>query len=161
DPVSRAPDGLLRCDLAILQGKELRGWLQRRSCCEHGIEEVQHLRAQDRVVAANEDQHLTGSDNFLRIAMTLLSRRCEAQDFVWRHQRALDMIDARVDVSHDWREARSRKVVARLLHGLRTSHLAEQFRGFDLVWRERDPDVAVRDDALVVTVSVYDLADVL
>src|SRR6516162_3444043 len=77
DLVSRAPDGLLRCDLAILQGKELRRRLQRRSCCEHGIEKVQHLRAQDWVVAADENQHLTGSDNFLCIAVTLLSRRCE------------------------------------------------------------------------------------
>src|SRR5262249_25967177 len=71
------------------------------------------------------------------------------------------MIDAGIDVAHDWREARSRKVVARLLYGLRTRHLAEQFRGFDLVWCESDPDVAVRDDTLVVTISVYDLADVL
>src|SRR5262245_30358095 len=72
DLVSRAPDGLLRCDLAILQGKELRRRLQCRSCCEHGIKEVQHLRAQDRIVAADENQHLTWCDNLLGIAMTLL-----------------------------------------------------------------------------------------
>ena len=39
---------------------------------QHRIKEVQHLRAEDRVMAANEDQHLAGRDD------PLLARRCRA-----------------------------------------------------------------------------------
>src|SRR6185312_13983084 len=90
-----------------------------------------------------------------------LNEPCSPHDFVRRHERSLDVIDARIYMPHNRSESRSRKVVARLLDSHRPGHFRQQFGGVVLVRRERNPDMTVRDNAFIRTIRFHNLSNIL
>src|ERR1051326_3411144 len=64
-------------------------------------------------------------------------------------------------MAHHRGETRAAVIEAGFLHRRRASHLAQQLGSLELVRRERDAHVAVRNEALVVSVSIDYLSDVL
>ncbi len=114
------------------------------------------------MMAADEDQHLAWLDDALlrsgASASWVASGECTSYG---GHQWSLNVINARVDVTHNWREPRAAEVVARFLDRGRARHFAQKFGGLELVGRESDAHVAVGNDAFVITVGIDDLPDIL
>src|SRR3954447_18269721 len=76
--------------LAIFQRKKLHRRFDTSPCRESGVEKIQHLGAEDREVAADEDEHLPRRDDLLGVPVAHFLGRLQAQHLVGRHQRALN-----------------------------------------------------------------------
>src|ERR1700686_763680 len=74
---------------------------------QDGIKEIEHLRAVNRVVPGNKNQHIARGDYFFLIAAALFFRRTQAHDLVWCHQRTLDLVHVCADAVKDGRHPRS------------------------------------------------------
>src|SRR5579883_1147105 len=91
--------------LAAFEGKKL-GWRSNFSALgEDRIGEVEHLGPENRILPTDKDQHLAGGDNSFGFAVPFLYCRLKAEDFIWRHEWPLDLIHARVDMSHYRRQS--------------------------------------------------------
>ena len=75
------------------------------------------------MLACNENQHVSGSDDALGGIFAAFLGRLEAGHLVRRYQRSLNVFDARVDMIHDRRISLAAEVVGGFLNGLRTCHL--------------------------------------
>ena len=128
---------------------------------QDGVKEVEHLRAVNGVVPGNKNQHVAGSDDFFLVSGALFFRGPQAHDFVRGHQRTLDLVHMRADVVEDRRHARAGEVERCFPNGLRPGHFAEELGGVVLVGGKGDANLAIADDALVASVFVHDLANIL
>jgi integrase len=120
---------------------------------ESRVQEVEHLRSQNGVVAADEDEHLAGGHDPLVNPMSGLFGGLQPEYFVPGHERPLDVFHESIEVAHDWRESLAAEIVGGFQHGGGAGHVADQFGGLELVGGEGDTDIAVRDDAFVVAVA--------
>src|SRR5437016_4259106 len=115
DCIARAIEWRLRDRLTLLKRDEVFRRFDGSSTRQLRIEEIEHLRAENRVMATDEDQHLPGCDDLLGCTVALLLRRFESQHLIGCHEGPLDVIDASVHVTHHWREPGPGEVVAGLL----------------------------------------------
>jgi len=148
-------------ETSVVNGKKLCWRRNLGSGKQDGVKEVEHLRAVNGVVPGNKDKHVTGSNDFFLVSSALFFRGPQAHDFVRSHEGTLDLVHMRAHVIEDRRHARAGKVERRFSNGLRPRHFAEEFGGVVLVGSKCDANLAIADDALVASVFVYDLSNVL
>src|SRR6266404_8022715 len=152
---------LLRNQGAVSNAIEL---LRRRNLdarLKNRVEEIKHLSTVDRAVPRHEDKHVARLHDFLVFAGSFFAGRPNAQYFIRCHEGTLDLHNALIDVVCDWGHSRTRKCKGGFLDSLNTRHFAEQFGSFVLVWGESHPDLTIAHNALVRTVLIHDLADIL
>ena len=128
---------------------------------ESRVGEVEDLRAMDGWMAGNKNQHFTwGDDSFIATVACLFGWR-DAQDFIWGHQRALDLLHAGSHVIEDGGSAVPAEAEAGLFYGDGAGHLAQQFRRGLFIRCERNANVAVGNNTFVLAVLLDDLLNVL
>ncbi len=128
---------------------------------QDGVKEVEHLRAVNRVMSGNKNQHVPGSDDLFLVSGALFFRGPQAHDLVRGHERTFDLVHMRADVVEDRRHARAGEVKRCFPNGLGPGHFAEKLGGVVLIRGKGDANLAVADDALVAPVFVNDLANIL
>src|ERR1035438_2330807 len=154
DDVPSSIRQMLRNQFSFPQSKEPVWRSQLCTGIKGPIKEVQHLRAENGMMAADEDQHLAWLDDALLRSSASLLGWLQAKHFIGGHQWPLNVINARVDVTHNRREPRAAEVVTRFLDCGRACHFAQEFGCLELVGCESDAHVAVRNDAFVITVGI-------
>src|SRR5215471_12535508 len=123
DQIARTIGRALRDYFALLDSEEPLRRRNDRPLREHWIGEVENLGSVDRILAADEDQHVARRDDSLLAPSSALLRGTYSHHLVRSHQRTLDLVNRRTHVIRDRRQARAGKAVRSLLDRLRPGHL--------------------------------------
>ena len=86
----------------MLNGEELIGRSDGGSLAESGVLEVEELFAKDWRLAGDENQHRSGRDNTLRLALTFLDWPRQSHEFIDCDERSGDVIDVGRDIGSQW-----------------------------------------------------------